>query len=160
MITEAEIAAACWQIWREEDRGQTGRANEYWRTVELSLEQHEVAGAAWEIWEKEGRQDGRALEYWTRAEQQVLAARQQGSSRTNGATPSRAAPAPRANGAPATGGDLEPGLSKRPKTPPAVSIRANGLERAALWPRNTSRGRDDRAEAARRQEPQGAMVLA
>lgn len=109
MITEAEIAEAFWEIWWEKDRCQKGRADEYWRRVELSLEQHEIAEIAWRIWEKEGRQDGRALEYWSRAEQQLLAAGQQESSRTNGAVANRAAGSARVIGSPAESGAFRRG---------------------------------------------------
>ncbi len=46
-----------------------------------------IAKVAWQIWEKEGRQPGRDLDYWLRAEQQVLAASLQESSRTNAGAP-------------------------------------------------------------------------
>jgi hypothetical protein len=36
----------------------------------------EIANLAWQLWEKEGSQHGRDQEYWFRAEQQLLAAKQ------------------------------------------------------------------------------------
>jgi hypothetical protein len=48
-----------------------------------ALSRDEIANLAWQLWEKEGSQHGRDQEYWFRAEQQLLAARQQEISRTD-----------------------------------------------------------------------------
>jgi len=48
-----------------------------------ALSRDEIAKLAWQLWEKEGSQHGRDQEYWFRAEQQLLAAKQQEFSRTN-----------------------------------------------------------------------------
>ena len=40
------------------------------------LTQVEIAEAAWEMWEQEGRQQGLDQEYWFRAEQMLLAAKE------------------------------------------------------------------------------------
>jgi hypothetical protein len=42
-----------------------------------ALGRDEIATLAWQLWEKEGSQHGRDQEYWYRAEQQLLAAKQQ-----------------------------------------------------------------------------------
>jgi hypothetical protein len=59
--------------WPPGENGGCEQGQEHW----LRAEQHEIAEAAWQIWEHEGRQDGQALAYWLRAEQQLLAARRQ-----------------------------------------------------------------------------------
>ena len=47
------------------------------RTMENKplVEQDEIAKRAKQIWEREGRQAGRDLEYWLRAEQELLSSR-------------------------------------------------------------------------------------
>ena len=125
MITDAGIAEATWRIWSEKEGPQDGRAYDYWRTVELSLDQHEIAEAAWQIWDKEGRQERTGLEYWARAEQQVLGARRREDSRINGA----AAPA-RANGSSPENGESWTGLSKSRSCPvllPSAPTDRKGL---------------------------------
>jgi hypothetical protein len=47
-----------------------------------ALSHDEIANLAWQLWEQEGSQHGRDQEYWFRAEQQLLAARQQEIDRT------------------------------------------------------------------------------
>ena len=47
----------------------------------------EIANLARQIWEREGCQQGRDQEYWFRAEQQLLAARQQAGNRTHAVLP-------------------------------------------------------------------------
>jgi hypothetical protein len=61
-----------------------------------ALSRDEIAKLAWQLWEKEGSQHGRDQEYWFRAEQQLLAARQQEISRTNDPAAARKNPPTRA----------------------------------------------------------------
>jgi hypothetical protein len=44
-------------------------------TEQQTLNHDEIAKAAWLIWQQEGCQQGRALEHWVKAEQQLLAAK-------------------------------------------------------------------------------------
>jgi hypothetical protein len=46
-----------------------------------ALSRDEIAKLAWQLWEKDGCQHGRDQEYWFRAEQQLLAAKQPVSNR-------------------------------------------------------------------------------
>jgi hypothetical protein len=39
--------------------------------------QEKIAAVARQLWEKDGRQDGRDLEYWLKAEKQLSSAKQQ-----------------------------------------------------------------------------------
>ena len=56
------------------------------------LSHDEIANLAWQIWESEGSQHGRDQEYWFRAEQQLLAARQQTGIRTTDPAAARRIP--------------------------------------------------------------------
>jgi hypothetical protein len=62
-----------------------------------ALSRDEIAALAWQIWEKEGSQHGRDQEYWFRAEQQLLAARQQEITPANVPAAARKIPPARAN---------------------------------------------------------------
>ncbi len=54
----------------------------------------EIAQRAKQIWELEGRQSGRDIEYWLRAERELVASRNRGSNeRSNPATPAMTQPA-------------------------------------------------------------------
>ena len=44
---------------------------------QATIPREEIARTAWQMWEREGCPQGRDQDYWFRAEQQVLAARQQ-----------------------------------------------------------------------------------
>ena len=46
--------------------------------INSHLNQQEIANLAKQIWEREGRQAGRDLDYWLRAERQVLLNRNPG----------------------------------------------------------------------------------
>jgi hypothetical protein len=61
-----------------------------------ALSHDEIANLAWQLWEMEGSQHGRDQEYWFRAEQQLLAARQQEISRTHVPAAARKVPPARA----------------------------------------------------------------
>lgn len=56
-----------------------------------ALNHDEIANLAWQIWQAEGGQPGRDQEYWLKAEQQLLKARQPNSDRTNGSGAKRKA---------------------------------------------------------------------
>lgn len=43
----------------------------------ITLQREDIATLARELWQQEGSQSGRDWEYWLRAEQQILAAREQ-----------------------------------------------------------------------------------
>jgi hypothetical protein len=57
-----------------------------------ALSRDEIATLAWQLWEKEGSQHGRDQEYWFRAEQQLLAARQRETTPANVPAAARKAP--------------------------------------------------------------------
>jgi len=54
---------------------------------ERALDQNEIAILAHDIWYKDGCQDGRDLEYWLRAEQQLRAISQQGNGQSRDTVP-------------------------------------------------------------------------
>ena len=54
---------------------------------ERALDQNEIAILAHNIWYNEGCQNGRDLEYWLRAEQQLRAISQQGNGQTYDGAP-------------------------------------------------------------------------
>jgi hypothetical protein len=54
-----------------------------------ALNHDDIANLARQIWQSEGGQEGRDLEYWLKAERQILAAKQQTSRQMNDAVAKR-----------------------------------------------------------------------
>ena len=83
----------------------------------MQNQRHEkVRERAYQIWEREGRQEGRAEEHWSQAEQELADGQAPAASGTNGAGAVEAAPATNGAGAleaaPATNGGAKPAAAK------------------------------------------------
>ena len=69
-----------------------------------------VRERAYQIWEREGRQDGRAEEHWSKAEQELAESQARPASEINGAGAEEAAPATNGSARPAA---AKPGASRK-----------------------------------------------